>query len=223
MEPHLTPPAWTLLMPLKPLSRAKSRLAAAAAAPARARLALAFAQDAVSAALTCTAVHDVAVVTNDEQAAEELAALGAHIVPDAPDAGLNPALAHGAAVVRGIRPEAPLAALNADLPALRARELARVLQAAAEAPRAFLADAAGTGTTLLSAMPGHALRPRFGPRSRAGHAASGASELLLADADSVRQDVDTEADLAAAVVLGVGPHTAGALCGGPGPTPVNAV
>jgi 2-phospho-L-lactate guanylyltransferase len=125
--------------------------------------------------------------------------------------------------VRGIRPEAPLAALNADLPALRARELAHVLQAAAEAPRAFLADADGTGTTLLSAMPGHALRPRFGPRSRARHAASGAAELLLSDAVSVRQDVDTEADLAAAVVLGVGPHTAGALCGGPGPTPVNAV
>ncbi|MFC4493962.1 2-phospho-L-lactate guanylyltransferase [Streptomyces ovatisporus] len=221
MEPHATPPAWTLLMPLKPLARAKSRLAPTAGASARAQLALAFAQDTVSAALACTAVRDVAVVTNDGQAAEALAALGARIVPDAPDAGLNPALAHGATAVRGIRPEAALAALNADLPALRPGELSRVLEAAARTPRAFLADAAGTGTTLLSAMPGQLLAPHFGLRSRARHASSGATELFVSDAVSVRQDVDTEADLAAAVALGVGPHTAEALCRGTGPSPVN--
>jgi hypothetical protein len=50
-------------------------------------------------------------------------------------------------------PRSPLAALNADLPALRPLELARVLDAAAEFPRAFLPDAAGIGTTLLAASP----------------------------------------------------------------------
>lgn len=213
MQPQVTPVAWTLVVPLKPLIRAKSRLAATAGDPARTRLALAFAQDTVSAALACTSVRGVAVVTDDQHAARELRALGARIVPDVTGAGLNAALAHGAAEVRARRPDAALAALNADLPALRPQELARALDFAARAPRAFLADTAGTGTTLLTALPGHALRPLFGPRSRARHRVSGAEEIPLRGVDSVRQDVDTAADLLAAQALGLGPFTARARCG----------
>nr|WP_206322795.1 2-phospho-L-lactate guanylyltransferase [Streptomyces sp. HNM0575] len=192
---------------MKPLARAKSRLAATAGDPARRRLAAAFAQDTVAAALACTSVRGVAVVTDDQQAARELAGLGAHIVPDAPGAGLNPALAHGAAEVRALQPDAALAALNADLPALRPEELARVLDFAARFPRAFVADAAGTGTTLLSALPGHALGPLFGPASAARHRASGAEEIVLPGVDSVRRDVDTSEDLVAARALGIGRFT----------------
>lgn len=201
---------WTLVIPLKPLAQAKSRLADAAAAGARPGLALAFAQDTVAAALAAPGVRDVAVVTGDPLAGRELAALGARIVADEPGGGLNVALAHAAAVVRATRPDGAVAALNADLPALRPAELARVLQAAAEFPRAFLPDAPEIGTTFLSATPGHALRPAFGVDSRVRHRRSGAVELALTGVDSVRQDVDTRADLRAALALGVGPHTAAA-------------
>lgn len=204
---------WTLVIPLKPLARAKSRLSDTAAGGLRPGLALAFAQDTVAAALACPAVRDVAVVTDDALAARELSALGARIVPDEPQGGLNAALAHGTAVVRTARPESPVAALNADLPALRTPELFRVLEAAAEFPRAFLADAAAIGTTLLAAGPGQELLPAFGPDSRARHAASGAVELPLDAVDSVRQDVDTGADLRTALALGVGPHTAAVAAG----------
>ncbi|GHH22642.1 2-phospho-L-lactate guanylyltransferase [Streptomyces rubradiris] len=199
---------WTLVIPLKPLARAKSRLADTAGDGVRPGLALAFAQDTVGAALACAEVPDVAVVTDDELAGRELAALGARIVPDVPGGGLNAALAHGAAVVRRHRPGAAVAALNADLPALRPAELSRVLAAAAEFPRAFLPDAAGVGTTLLAASRGRELRPAFGVDSRARHRASGAAELAPAGVDSVRQDVDTGADLRAALALGVGRFTA---------------
>ncbi|MFB8777079.1 2-phospho-L-lactate guanylyltransferase [Streptomyces broussonetiae] len=199
---------WTLVVPLKPLARAKSRLADTAADGLRPGLALAFAQDTVAAALAAPVVRDVAVVTDDALAARELAALGARIVPDEPASGLNAALAHAAANVRALRPESAVAALNADLPALRPAELARVLDAAAEFPRAFLPDAAAIGTTLLAAVPGQELRPAFGADSRARHRASGAVELRLTAVDSVRQDVDTGEDLRAALALGVGPHTA---------------
>ncbi|MEV5875647.1 2-phospho-L-lactate guanylyltransferase [Streptomyces sp. NPDC052101] len=204
---------WTLVIPLKPLPRAKSRLADTAADGVRPGLALAFAQDTVAAAVACSAVADVVVVTDDELAARELAALGARIIPDTATGGLNAALAHGAAVVREIRPRTPIATLNADLPALRAAELAVVLGAAAEFPRAFLADAAGPGTTLLAAAAGAELQPEFGIDSRSRHRASGARELDLADVDSVRQDVDTGADLRAALALGVGPYTAAVSAG----------
>ncbi|TQK51603.1 2-phospho-L-lactate guanylyltransferase [Streptomyces sp. SLBN-118] len=199
---------WSLVVPLKPLVLAKSRLAGTAAGILRPHLALAFAQDTVAAALACDGVRDVAVVTDDPAAAGELAALGARIVPDSPGAGLNAALAHGAEAVRALRPDAAVAVLNADLPALRPEELARVLVRASVFPRAFLTDAAGIGTTFLSAAPGTELRPAFGGRSRRRHLASGVAEILLDGVDSVRQDVDTGADLAAALALGVGPRTA---------------
>ncbi|UXY30162.1 2-phospho-L-lactate guanylyltransferase [Streptomyces sp. HUAS TT20] len=204
---------WTLVIPLKPLARAKSRLSDTAADGVRPALALAFAQDTVAAALACPQVKDVAVVTDDELAGRELAALGARIVPDEPAGGLNAALAHGAGVVRSSRPGTPVAALNADLPALRPAELSRVLAAAAEFPRAFLADAAAIGTTLLAAAPDRELDPAFGTDSRSRHRASGAVELRLEAVDSVRQDVDTGDDLRAALALGVGPHTASVSAG----------
>ncbi|AWW37354.1 MULTISPECIES: 2-phospho-L-lactate guanylyltransferase [Streptomyces] len=199
---------WTLVVPVKPLARAKSRLSDAAGDGLRPSLALAFAQDTVAAALTCPAVRAVAVVTDDVLAGRELAALGAQVVTDEPHGGLNAAVAHGAAAVRAMRPESPVAALNADLPALRPAELARVLDAAGEFPRAFLPDAAAIGTTLLAAAPGRELLPAFGTESRARHHASGAVELRLTGVDSVRQDVDTGDDLRAALALGVGARTA---------------
>ncbi|MFF3764902.1 2-phospho-L-lactate guanylyltransferase [Streptomyces sp. NPDC001922] len=212
--------AWSLVVPLKPLARAKSRLAGATGDGLRPGLALAFAQDTVAAALACSEVGDVVVVTDDPLAGAELTALGARTVPDRPAGsggvpadGLNAALAHGARTVRRVRPAAPVAALNADLPALRPGELARVLAAAAAFPRAFLADAAGVGTTFLSAAPGVELEPVFGGPSRARHRASGAVEITLSGVDSVRRDVDTGEDLRTALALGVGPRTAAVAAG----------
>ncbi|MEW2633244.1 2-phospho-L-lactate guanylyltransferase [Streptomyces sp. NPDC048389] len=207
---------WSLVVPLKPLALAKSRLAGAADGGLRPRLALAFAQDTVAAALACPAVRDVVVVTDDRAAAAGLGALGARIVPDSPAAGLNAALAHGARAVRSARSPAAVAALNADLPALRAGELGRALAAASAFSRAFLPDATGIGTTLLCARPGSELRPAFGGPSRRAHLASGAVEIPSDGVDSVRQDVDTADDLAAALALGVGPYTARRLAAGGG-------
>ncbi|RPK90611.1 MULTISPECIES: 2-phospho-L-lactate guanylyltransferase [Streptomyces] len=209
---------WSLVVPLKPLARAKSRLVRAAGEAARPRLALAFAQDTVAVALACARVRDVVVVTDDAVAAAALSALGARIVPDAPGAGLNAALAHGARSVRAVRPAAAVAALNADLPALRTGELARVLDFASAFPSAFLRDAAGIGTTFLAAASGAEFRPAFGGPSGARHLASGAVEIALSGVDSVRRDVDTGEDLRVALALGVGPHTA-RIAAVPAPVP----
>ncbi|MCX4746603.1 2-phospho-L-lactate guanylyltransferase [Kitasatospora sp. NBC_01287] len=217
--------AWSLVLPLKQLARAKSRLHPYAGAR-RPELALAFALDTVTAALECPVVAQVLVVSRDPLAGARLAALGAVLVDDEPEGpdpaeridparragqptadGLNPALAHGAAHARRLRPGAPLAALSADLPALRPAELARVLAAVPDGARAFLADTPGIGTTLLACAAGQPLRPAFGGASRQRHAAGGALELALTDVPSVRRDVDTAADLAQALALGVGPHT----------------
>ncbi|WP_245834133.1 2-phospho-L-lactate guanylyltransferase [Streptomyces aidingensis] len=223
---------WVLVVPLKPLRLAKSRLAAAAGDELRPALALAFALDTVAAALRCPAVAGVLVVTEDPAAGERLRGLGGPpggtgvpegrvaVLPDGPGRGLNAAVTHGVRAVRaGAGPSgarggrAPVAALNADLPALRPEELARVLGAAAGHARSFLADAAGSGTTLLAVAPGTEPAPAFGPHSRARHLASGAVELAPPGVAGARQDVDTGDDLRAALALGAGPHTTAAVCG----------
>lgn len=199
---------WAVVMPVKRLRGAKTRLADTTGEELRPALALAFAEDTLAAVLACAAVSSVTVVTDDDEARVTLARLGAAVVPDSPRGGLNPAVEHGVAAARAARPGAAVAALNADLPALRAAELERVLDAASHAPRSFLADAAGTGTTLLAVLPGVDPAPGFGAASRMRHRASGAVELMPGDVESVRQDVDTGEDLLAAIALGVGPRTA---------------
>ncbi|MCZ9346580.1 2-phospho-L-lactate guanylyltransferase, partial [Streptomyces sp. TRM76130] len=101
---------WSLVVPVKRLARAKSRLSDTADDAVRPELALAFALDTVAAALSCPAVADVAVVTDDSRAGRELAALGAGVVADEPGGGLNAALVHAAAAVRAVRPGSPVAA-----------------------------------------------------------------------------------------------------------------
>ena len=81
-----------------------------------------------------------------------------------------------------------------------------MLDAALAVPRAFVADADGTGTTLLTGVR-TALAPRFGHGSARAHRAGGAVELTGSWPGLVR-DVDTDADLRAAVALGAGPRTA---------------
>ena len=198
---------WSVLMPVKVLAEAKSRLAGLAG-PRRAELALALASDTVTAVLGSDAVARVVVITDDQVAAVALAGLGALVVPDEPRAGLNAALRHGAAYVAARWPASGTAALSADLPALRPGHLSRALRAAAAWPTAFVADAAGDGTTLYTAAPGVAFRPAFGLASRARHAAGGAVELGLDGIPGLRRDVDTPADLRGAAALGLGPHTA---------------
>ena len=196
---------WGVVVPVKRLDIAKSRLASYGAEHRKA-LALAFAADVV---LAAGAVATVLVVTDDPVAAELLAGLGARVVPDDPDAGLNPALEHGVELLRDGSPDLAVATVSADLPSLLAPDLAAVLARVPLHGRGFVADLVGTGTTLLAAGPGISLVPAYGPASRQRHLASGAVELVAPE--SVRRDVDTPEDLEHAVALGVGPHTLAAL------------
>jgi len=200
---------WTVVLPVKVLARAKSRLALFAGSR-RADLALALASDTVSAVVACPDVARVIVVTSDAKAGPRLAALGAIVVPDEPDGGLNAALCHGAAVASDRWPGSGVAALAADLPALRPSELGQALQAAAAATggASFVPDAAGIGTTMYAVAPGVVFRPLFGGESRARHVSSGAVELSLDGVPGLRRDVDTPEDLRAAVALGAGFRTA---------------
>ena len=199
--------SWSVVVPAKRLAVAKTRLrTATSTADEHAALVLALLADTVAAALDCAAVGEVVVVTDEPAAADVVRSLGARTVGDAPDRGLNPALEHGARAATGTA----VAALSSDLPALRPEELGAALRAAGDG-RSFVADAQGSGTTLLAAV-GTELHPLFGPRSAEAHLASGATPLSGSWPGLVR-DVDTEADLRAALRLGAGARTTALAAG----------
>lgn len=219
-----TPPLsrWVAIVPVKRLSLAKTRLHLAATG--REDLALAFALDTIAALASAERIDRLVVVTDDRRARHTIEdaytqpqPTSVHVVPDVPDAGLNTALLHGAHAAREFDPHCALVAVSADLPALRPSEvdafLADAERLAFGRPRkeaAFLADASGIGTTMLTAAAGHDLRPEFGRRSRAAHRSAGAAEVSIT-APGARRDVDTLVDLWDAYRLGVGAATTEAL------------
>ena len=194
-------PRWAVVVPVKRLTHAKTRLAVLGDS-ARRELALAFAEDVVLAAVACPLVSSVVVVTDDRAAAAAVAALGATVTSDVPAAGLDAALEHGAAVARRGAPLG-VAAVAADLPALTGPALTGLLTRVAS--RGVVPDLAGTGTTVLAASAGVRLAPSYGPGSLGRHLAGGAA--LLPAPDGARRDVDTPGDLREALELGVGPRT----------------
>lgn len=199
--------SWTVIMPIKPWDGAKSRLHADPAV--RRDLARAFALDAIDAVLGCADVGRVVVVTSGDEVSECARRVGAVIVAEPFDPGADPlgaAVHAGATWAMDHRPTAPVAVIPADLPSLTSDDLDRVLAAGIGHPLAFVADADGTGTTVLMSRRPAQLRAGYGPGSAERHRSYGAVELTAPH--GVRRDVDEFSELLEAYEIGVGPRTA---------------
>ena len=192
-----------VLLPVKPPAWGKSRLLGLGEHDRRA-LAEAFALDTLAACLAARSVDAVLVVTDDAQLAGRVTSLGASAIPDGTTWGMNEALRLAAADAHRRWPERRPVALCADLPALHPDDLDAALADLPAIP-AFVADAAGTGTSLYTAVT-EEFAPEFGPDSRLAHRDAGAHEIP-GDLSSLRRDVDDEADLRQAIALGLGPAT----------------
>jgi 2-phospho-L-lactate/phosphoenolpyruvate guanylyltransferase len=192
---------------LKPMEHAKSRLAVPD--PLRRRLAWTMALDTLSA--LCRALPHVLVVSDQPALEARLrrAELAVEVISESGHVGMNSALTRGALSLHAEGFISVLACVG-DLPALRPESVALILDASRSHPRSFVADASGVGTTMLVAHDVE-LAPQFQGRSAAAHHASGAvslaTEAIGSPVADARRDVDTEADLAAAIGLGVGPAT----------------
>ena len=200
-----------LIIAVKRLAAAKTRLAPVFSAPTREKVVLAMLVDTLTAAAGVAALGSITVITPDDAAAAAAAELGAGVLadptPDGDSDPLNNAIAAAERAVAGSF--ANVVVLQGDLPALQTRELAEAIAAARHHRRSFVADRLATGTAALCAC-GSELDPQFGPDSCARHRRSGAIELTGAW-PGLRCDVDTPADLAAARRLGVGAATARAI------------
>lgn len=202
-----------LIIAVKRLAAAKTRLAPVFSAGTREQVVLAMLVDTITAARAVEGVRSITVVTPDRTAAAAVRDLGAVVVEDTTPAShpdpLNTALLTAWTAVT--RHTANAVVLQGDLPALRTEELSEALAQARAHRRSFVADHHGSGTSALFAF-GVPLDPRFGSESAGRHRQSGAVELTGAW-PGLRCDIDTPDDLLAATALGVGIATAEAITG----------
>lgn len=201
---------WWVVLPMKEGGRAKSRFGDAVPQPLRADLARAMARDTAHAAAHTPEVAGLLVVTDDAvlpaMLAPVMAGSGAHLVtiaePRQPvgtgggadhpgEHGLNTAVLAGARAARERDPGCAVAVLMADLPGLRSLDLEHALRLAADHERAFVPDAAGTGTTMLTSRAPHLPRPGYGAGSAGRHEVAGHVRLSLSLDSSLRHDVDS--------------------------------
>ncbi|MDX2355666.1 2-phospho-L-lactate guanylyltransferase [Dietzia sp. PP-33] len=211
---------WTIVVPVKALDRAKSRLAPALTATGRRALVLAMAEDVLRACASTPGVSRVRVVTSDP----DMTALARDLLPDMVPCDIVPEPPHAAdragdplntalaAAIHGV--PGPVGVVTADLPELRAAHLARVLDVAGTHPHSVVPDHRGAGTT-MAFWTGTAVArvPRFGVDSAARHLAEGGA-VPLHDADpsgAATRDVDTPADVAALTDRAVGEATTAVL------------
>jgi len=173
---------WSIVTPLKPAAIGKSRLLVPGVD--HRHLARAIALDTIDAASACPRVVEIAVVT-----AEPLDGLPdvARSVREAHPTGITDAVAQGE---RTLRRDTHHAVLLGDLPGLDPADLTHALDEAVLVDRGAVADADGTGTTLVTARQGLALITRFGHDSFARHLDAGLVALRVRRNSSLTQDVD---------------------------------
>lgn len=201
---------WSVVVPFKGGPAAKSRLGLDTAQHAglppapRRQLALAFLRDTVMAVAALKDVRRIIVVSSDQAATTALP--GVMVVAD-PGNGLNAAISFGIECARSRDAGSPVAVLTGDLPCLRKGDLEAALELARAVPLGVVPDCQGTGSTLVTALPGMRVVPRFGVGSFQAHRHGGHVILPVAADSTVRQDVDTVADLDRALQRGAGIST----------------
>jgi 2-phospho-L-lactate guanylyltransferase len=180
-------------VPVKSLSRAKTRLSPALTGLERGALTLAMLEDVLDAALSVPG-WETWVISPDEVALEVAAGRGARPIPEA-----KPPLANA---IRQVEAKAKqdgataLAVLPADVPLVTADRLHEALRTLGAVVLARSAD--GSGTSLLLRRPPRAIPARFGPDSFRRHlelAAERGLPVSVVERRELSFDVDRPDDI----------------------------
>lgn len=187
------PASFSVVIPMKPLRAAKSRLNVTPTT--RHGLVRAMFTDTPTGVLRSDRVASVLVVTGDPTLAEVAELHGAQAVPEPQSGGLNQALMRGWSRARAVAPSDAVVLMLGDLPGIETEDLEDLLETFTHQPSPTLvADRAGTGTTMLVVPAG--VRPvlAFGPGSSERHRQLGYVDALN-ECPSLRHDVDQVSDL----------------------------
>lgn len=185
-----------VVIPVKDLSRAKSRLQGLLGPDERAGLALAMLRDVLTTLRACDP-GDIWIVAHDDCVFDLGREFGAQGIRERVSQGYNHAVAVG---LQAVRAQHPVLVLPADLPFLQARDVARLAR-----PRALTAPFVGIvpdrhnrGTNGLLLSRPDLIAPAFGHNSFFEHKAAAARAGVTATVfalNSMAVDIDCAEDL----------------------------
>jgi 2-phospho-L-lactate/phosphoenolpyruvate guanylyltransferase len=181
------------VIPVKPASQGKQRLATVLDATLRRRLVGAMLECVLGAALGARGLAGVGILTTDRS----LVPAGIEQLTD-PGTGLNAALAATASVLTARGVEAMLV-LPGDLPFIVAADVDALLELARPDRVVVVPDARGAGTNALLLAPPRVLLPQFGPGSLSAHltaASAAGADCRVSVCARIGRDIDEPCDLA---------------------------
>lgn len=187
-----------VIIPVKPLSRAKSRLAEVLSPDARARLSEFMFRRVVTAVKATPGIAGALVVSRDQRALAIAREMGAHTVQESGNPELNTALTRATQVVIGWRGSAVLV-LPADLPLVTSEDVRAIADLGMFDSTVVIAtDSAHDGTNALFIRPAGLIEYAYGVGSFSRHIAraeAAGATVKIYDSDRLALDIDMPADL----------------------------
>ncbi len=197
MNPRESAPDLWVIIPVKPLRRAKSRLARALKADQRAALARATFARTLDILASVDLIAGIVVVSSDLTVQDIARAKNAIPLAET-ESGLNAAAAQACAWIAA-RGAAAVLIVPADLPLVTAADIESMIDLAREPACVVLApDRREEGTNALLLRPPHAIRPAFGLSSFEAHRAQaieGGLPVHIYRSATIALDIDLPADL----------------------------
>lgn len=189
-----------VIIPVKPLSRAKSRLASALSPEERQQLSEQWYRRVLSAVAATPQVAGTLVISRDTHALAIARDVGAHTVQESGAPELNNALMRATQVVGGWRGAAVLI-LPADLPLIAPEDVSGMIELGTEPNTVVIAtDGQGDGTNALMTRPPGIIPYAYGPGSYQRHIAlanEAGANVRLFQSERLALDIDVPADLEA--------------------------
>ena len=188
---------WVIL-PVKPLNRAKSRLADILSPEQRYDFALAMFQNILRITQQASQITGTLVISRDTKVLALAREAGAKTVQESNRSDLNPALTRATEVVKAWGGDAVLI-LPADLPFITTDDIENIIEMGTETPSVVLAtDRVQDGTNALLVRPAGLIDYNYGEGSFTRHlqaAQRAGASVQYYMSDSVTLDIDTPADL----------------------------
>jgi 2-phospho-L-lactate guanylyltransferase len=186
------------IVPVKPIQRAKSRLANVLSRDERATLSRQLLKNTLETLAGVSQVERTLVISRDSEALAIARGEGARTVAEWGSPQLNKALVRASLVARGYGVSAVLV-LPADLPFLTKQDIEKLISVSGNPPEVILApDRRGHGTNAILSSPPGLIDYDFGPDSFQQHierAEAAGARVEICNLPSLELDLDLPEDL----------------------------
>ena len=186
-----------VIIPVKPLKNAKSRLSPVLLPDQRYELAQAMLRHVLAVTTTVQAVTGALVISRDTKALAIAREMGAKTLQEGAISNLNPALLRATVVVKSWRADAVLI-LPADLPFISPEDIVAMIGLADRPSIVIATDRERDGTNALLVRPPGAIQYEYGPGSYERHrrnAARAGLPVALYESERMTLDIDVPEDL----------------------------